>query len=89
MHTVITKHKRTHLREKSCTMCLVYKTTSPKRMKQHMLKSCKENKKEESCTKCLVYKKRECRDTCSTVVKGLGKGLFVKTALSILQIPNP
>ena len=53
---IIQHVERTHLREKSCSMCLVYKTTSPKRMKQHMLKSCKENKKEESCTKCLVYK---------------------------------
>ena len=41
LNSKIIQHvERKHLKEKSCTKC---KTTSPKRMKQHMLKSCKEN----------------------------------------------
>ena len=52
----VIQHVKLHLKEKSCNKCLVYKTTSSKRIKQHLLKNCKGNRKEESCNNCLVYK---------------------------------
>ena len=53
---IIQHVERKHMKEKSCANCQIYKTTSQKRMKQHLLKNCKGNGKEKSCNNCLVYK---------------------------------